>query len=176
MGLPYLWSRYFSNCCFRAGSQGKWVFLTDGLSSFQIVAFTLDLRASEFAYKLFKRGFSIPCSSVVPWDLIPVDFQNQTFWGLISPVQDPRVGVPDVGHSPLSLQGQVRIFGIDRHTAEHLMLLEADNHVVNCLQPHPFDPSKMTFIRQGLAIRSVIPQLQVFSSCYSNSNPDYPSR
>uniref|UniRef100_A0A2K6UXH6 DDB1 and CUL4 associated factor 6 n=2 Tax=Primates TaxID=9443 RepID=A0A2K6UXH6_SAIBB len=23
---------------------------------------------------------------------------------------------------------------------EHLMLLEADNHVVNCLQPHPFDP------------------------------------
>jgi len=35
------------------------------------------------------------------------------------------------------------IFIWDRHTAEHLMLLEADNHVVNCLQPHPFDPSKM---------------------------------
>nr|XP_027778628.1 DDB1- and CUL4-associated factor 6 isoform X2 [Marmota flaviventris] len=32
------------------------------------------------------------------------------------------------------------IFIWDRHTAEHLMLLEADNHVVNCLQPHPFDP------------------------------------
>uniref|UniRef100_A0A8C8U9V0 DDB1- and CUL4-associated factor 6 n=1 Tax=Peromyscus maniculatus bairdii TaxID=230844 RepID=A0A8C8U9V0_PERMB len=31
------------------------------------------------------------------------------------------------------------IFIWDRHTAEHLMLLEADNHVVNCLQPHPFD-------------------------------------
>uniref|UniRef100_A0A3P8Z1X6 Ddb1 and cul4 associated factor 6 n=1 Tax=Esox lucius TaxID=8010 RepID=A0A3P8Z1X6_ESOLU len=26
------------------------------------------------------------------------------------------------------------------HTGEHLMLLEADNHVVNCLQPHPYDP------------------------------------
>ncbi|XP_037023295.2 DDB1- and CUL4-associated factor 6 isoform X2 [Artibeus jamaicensis] len=32
------------------------------------------------------------------------------------------------------------IFIWDRRTAEHLMLLEADNHVVNCLQPHPFDP------------------------------------
>uniref|UniRef100_A0A480N1F7 DDB1-and CUL4-associated factor 6 isoform a n=1 Tax=Sus scrofa TaxID=9823 RepID=A0A480N1F7_PIG len=37
------------------------------------------------------------------------------------------------------------IFIWDRHTAEHLMLLEADNHVVNCLQPHPFDPSKIMF-------------------------------
>ncbi len=34
------------------------------------------------------------------------------------------------------------IFIWDRHTAEHLMLLEADNHVVNCLQPHPYDPSE----------------------------------
>ncbi|XP_026073594.1 DDB1- and CUL4-associated factor 6-like isoform X3 [Carassius auratus] len=32
------------------------------------------------------------------------------------------------------------IFVWDRHTGEHLMLLEADNHVVNCLQPHPYDP------------------------------------
>uniref|UniRef100_A0A8C9SQP7 Ddb1 and cul4 associated factor 6 n=1 Tax=Scleropages formosus TaxID=113540 RepID=A0A8C9SQP7_SCLFO len=32
------------------------------------------------------------------------------------------------------------IFIWDRRTAEHLMLLEADNHVVNCLQPHPYDP------------------------------------
>ncbi|KAL7891066.1 hypothetical protein AOLI_G00005420 [Acnodon oligacanthus] len=32
------------------------------------------------------------------------------------------------------------IFIWDRHTGEHVMLLEADNHVVNCLQPHPFEP------------------------------------
>ncbi|KAM8976132.1 LOW QUALITY PROTEIN: DDB1- and CUL4-associated factor 6 [Pelodytes ibericus] len=32
------------------------------------------------------------------------------------------------------------IFIWDRHTADHIMLLEADNHVVNCLQPHPYDP------------------------------------
>ncbi|KAM9320171.1 DDB1- and CUL4-associated factor 6 [Gastrophryne carolinensis] len=32
------------------------------------------------------------------------------------------------------------IFIWDRQTAEHLMLLEADNHVVNCVQPHPYDP------------------------------------
>uniref|UniRef100_A0A671P1Y2 DDB1- and CUL4-associated factor 6-like n=1 Tax=Sinocyclocheilus anshuiensis TaxID=1608454 RepID=A0A671P1Y2_9TELE len=35
------------------------------------------------------------------------------------------------------------IFIWDRHTGEHLMLLEADNHVVNCLQPHPYDPSEV---------------------------------
>lgn len=33
-----------------------------------------------------------------------------------------------------------RIFLWDRETTQLLMLLEADRHVVNCLQPHPFDP------------------------------------
>ncbi|KAI2663262.1 DDB1- and CUL4-associated factor 6 [Labeo rohita] len=32
------------------------------------------------------------------------------------------------------------IFIWDRHTEEHVMLMEADNHVVNCLQPHPYEP------------------------------------
>uniref|UniRef100_A0A667YL36 Ddb1 and cul4 associated factor 6 n=1 Tax=Myripristis murdjan TaxID=586833 RepID=A0A667YL36_9TELE len=41
-----------------------------------------------------------------------------------------ETGGSDCGH----------IFIWDRHTGEHLMLLEADNHVVNCLQPHPYDP------------------------------------
>ena len=33
------------------------------------------------------------------------------------------------------------IFIRDLYTARLAMLLEADRHVVNCLQPHPFDPS-----------------------------------
>lgn len=37
------------------------------------------------------------------------------------------------------------IFIWDRYTAKLAMLLEADRHVVNCLQPHPIDPSK-TFV------------------------------
>ncbi|KAL1022292.1 hypothetical protein UPYG_G00024700 [Umbra pygmaea] len=32
------------------------------------------------------------------------------------------------------------IFIWDRDTGEHVMLLEADQHVVNCLQPHPYEP------------------------------------
>ncbi|KAK2888845.1 hypothetical protein QQF64_029154 [Cirrhinus molitorella] len=32
------------------------------------------------------------------------------------------------------------IFIWDRHTGKHVMLMEADNHVVNCLQPHPYEP------------------------------------
>lgn len=51
------------------------------------------------------------------------------------------------------------IFIWDRHTAEHLMLLEADNHVVNCLQPHPFDPSKISLIEPVLESAGIIPQL-----------------
>lgn len=35
-----------------------------------------------------------------------------------------------------------RIFIWSRHSAELVMLLEGDRHVVNCVQPHPFDPSK----------------------------------
>eukprot|EP00096_Caligus_rogercresseyi_P008353 TRINITY_DN2703_c0_g1_i1.p1 TRINITY_DN2703_c0_g1~~TRINITY_DN2703_c0_g1_i1.p1 ORF type:complete len:654 (+),score=133.16 TRINITY_DN2703_c0_g1_i1:84-1964(+) len=32
------------------------------------------------------------------------------------------------------------IFGWDRETEKVVLLLEADRHVVNCIQPHPFDP------------------------------------
>ena len=32
------------------------------------------------------------------------------------------------------------IFGWDRHTGKLVLLLEADRHVVNCIQPHPFEP------------------------------------
>lgn len=35
-----------------------------------------------------------------------------------------------------------RIFIWSRHTAELVMLLEGDRHVVNCVQPHPYDPSE----------------------------------
>nr|XP_029499936.1 DDB1- and CUL4-associated factor 6-like isoform X2 [Oncorhynchus nerka] len=36
------------------------------------------------------------------------------------------------------------IFIWDRETGEHLMLLEADQHVINCLQPHPYEPCEFT--------------------------------
>ncbi|ETE66493.1 DDB1- and CUL4-associated factor 6 [Ophiophagus hannah] len=51
------------------------------------------------------------------------------------------------------------IFIWDRHTAEHLMLLEADNHVVNCLQPHPFDPS----IDYDIKIWSPLEESKIFN-------------
>ena len=35
-----------------------------------------------------------------------------------------------------------RIFLWDRDSTELIMLLEADRHVVNCLQPHPYDPGQ----------------------------------
>lgn len=60
------------------------------------------------------------------------------------------------------------IFIWDRHTAEHLMLLEADNHVVNCLQPHPFDPSKIvTFHRLYIQVICIVSQNSVFSYLYN---------
>merc|ERR1712080_122787 len=33
-----------------------------------------------------------------------------------------------------------RIFIWDRHTGDLIMLLQGDSRVVNCVQPHPFDP------------------------------------
>ena len=32
------------------------------------------------------------------------------------------------------------IFGWERASGKLVLLLEADRHVVNCVQPHPFDP------------------------------------
>merc|ERR1712025_992062 len=32
------------------------------------------------------------------------------------------------------------IFGWERHTGKLVLLLEADRHVVNCIQPHPYEP------------------------------------
>ncbi|RMC01706.1 hypothetical protein DUI87_21721 [Hirundo rustica rustica] len=57
--------------------------------------------------------------------LLLAQIKEANFWG-----SNFVMSGSDCGH----------IFIWDRHTAEHLMLLEADNHVVNCLQPHPFDP------------------------------------
>ncbi|XP_035231495.1 DDB1- and CUL4-associated factor 6-like isoform X1 [Stegodyphus dumicola] len=51
--------------------------------------------------------------------------KEATFWG-----DNFIMSGSDCGH----------IFIWDRHTAELVMLMEADHHVVNCLQPHPFDP------------------------------------
>lgn len=52
--------------------------------------------SSVFACEPFKAGFSFPHSSVVFLDVLSVGFQRQVFWGLISPMQDLRDGVPDV--------------------------------------------------------------------------------
>uniref|UniRef100_A0A674DWQ5 DDB1- and CUL4-associated factor 6-like n=1 Tax=Salmo trutta TaxID=8032 RepID=A0A674DWQ5_SALTR len=43
-------------------------------------------------------------------------------------------------HFVLSGSDCGHIFIWDRETGEHLMLLEADQHVINCLQPHPYEP------------------------------------
>lgn len=51
--------------------------------------------------------------------------KEATFWG-----NNFVMSGSDCGH----------IFIWDRYTSQLVMVLEADNHVVNCLQPHPFDP------------------------------------
>lgn len=36
------------------------------------------------------------------------------------------------------------IFIWNRHSGKLVMVMEGDQHVVNCLQPHPFDPSEFS--------------------------------
>lgn len=45
--------------------------------------------------KPLKNEFSVPSSFLVFLNIIPIDFQNLVFRGIISPVEDLRVG-PDV--------------------------------------------------------------------------------
>ena len=59
--------------------------------------------------------------SIITWQI-----KEANFWG-----NQFVMSGSDCGH----------IFIWDRYTARLAMLLEADRHVVNCLQPHPFDPS-----------------------------------
>ncbi|XP_064465079.1 DDB1- and CUL4-associated factor 6-like isoform X2 [Ornithodoros turicata] len=51
--------------------------------------------------------------------------KEATFWG-----NDFVMSGSDCGH----------IFIWDKETCDLVMIMEADHHVVNCLQPHPFDP------------------------------------
>ena len=95
--------------CFKIN---KCITFTYGLDTFQTVAFVLDCQVGESACKSFKSGISIPYSPLVFLDVSPVGFQSQMFWGLISPVQVPRVGVPDVGHKFLLLREKLCIFEI----------------------------------------------------------------
>ena len=71
----------------------------------------LVLSTREFVQEPFKSRITIPCSSMVFLVLIPINFPNQTFWGLIFPVPAPRVRVPDVGHNPFTPWVRVLYFG-----------------------------------------------------------------
>lgn len=54
-----------------------------------------------------KSRFSFLYSSVVYLDVLPVGFQSQLFFGLISPVPDLRVRIPNVELKSLTPQGKV---------------------------------------------------------------------
>lgn len=58
-------------------------------------------------------------------DLFRTMIKEATFWG-----DDYVMSGSDCGH----------VFIWNRHTADLKMLLQADQHVVNCLQPHPTLP------------------------------------
>ncbi|KAI1289357.1 DDB1- and CUL4-associated factor 6 [Halotydeus destructor] len=75
--------------------------------------------------------------------------KEATFWG-----NDYIMSGSDCGH----------IFIWDRYTAELVMLLQADNHVVNCLQPHPFDPI--------LASSGIDYDIKLWTPCRSESEFD----
>lgn len=73
----------------------------------------LYLSVSGSMSEYFKNGFSISYSSMVSLVLIPIDFQNQTYWELVFTELDPGVGVPDVGGTVSSLlQRKFHYFGI----------------------------------------------------------------
>ena len=47
-----------------------------------------------------------------------------------------------------------RIFIWDKYSAELAMILQGDKHVVNCVQPHPYDPSKCRLLYKDPIVTS----------------------
>lgn len=82
MNLLQVWSGWlFPTAAFVLGSQGK------------------------SACEPFKSRLSVPHTFLGLLDISLISFQNQTFWGLLSASQVPKIGVPDVGHKPLTPRG-----------------------------------------------------------------------
>ena len=50
----------------------------------------------------FERSIAVPYSLMGPLNINPISFQNQTW--LVSSAQIPRIGVPGVRHTLLTLQ------------------------------------------------------------------------
>ena len=65
---------------------------------------------------LIANDISLPCRTMI---------KEACWWGT-----DFVLSGSDCGH----------VFGWERATGRLVLLLEADRHVVNCVQPHPFDP------------------------------------
>lgn len=92
--------------CFRIS---KWFSFTYGLGTFPATAFVL------YPWVCVCTSALRACSSFstvlwVSWTCFPVGFQNQMFWGLVSLVQDPRIGVPYVEDKSLAPQGKSSLF------------------------------------------------------------------
>lgn len=66
--------------------------------------------ASGSLHMLFKSRVFIPCHPELLLNISAVGFQSQTFWGLFSLLQDPKVVVPGVGINPLLLGEKLRLF------------------------------------------------------------------
>ena len=74
------------------------------------------------------------------------------FWG-----DDFVMSGSDCGH----------IFVWDRYSARLVMLLEADRHVVNCVRPHPYYPSKSIYDWSTVCDHILIIQVHVSASMIS---------
>ena len=81
----------------------KWVTFTYGPWAFQSSVFALFSCHGNCVGVLWGK-ISVPWSSVVFLHVFSVGFQSQVFWGLVSLVQDLRVGVPVVELEPLPPQ------------------------------------------------------------------------
>lgn len=85
----------------------KWVSCTYDPYAFLYGIFVLVSGFIKSVHEPFKIGLFFSYSSIVFLDIFPFGFQNQVFWWFIFPVQDLRVGGPDVELRFLTLQGKV---------------------------------------------------------------------
>ena len=90
----------------------KWVSLAYGLGTLQILALALALSTNWSLHKPFKSSSSIPYSSMVLLDLVPIDFQNQAFEGEGAYLSSARLKGEGAwcGVQSLHFSGEISIF------------------------------------------------------------------
>lgn len=141
------------------------------LGIFQSVAFVLNISTNGSVHESFKSGFSILNNFMVLLVLIPIDFQNQIFWGLVFLMLNPESGWLMWDSIPPLLKGRFYIFGTSLNCQSLLLrcplVWDCTSASLSCLRASllPFIVDMLFIYVSGPFQRKIIPCVVVYLLC-----------